>query len=80
MIDYITKTYSNVTVFVQDNYLRLDFNKDGKVGIEDIRESLGHLYEFLKSYDYIEATTKIKSTIYEEAQRYLKTNPQNAES
>jgi hypothetical protein len=54
-------------VFVQDNYLRLDFNKDGKVGIEDIRESLGHLYEFLKSYDYIEATTKIKSTIYEEA-------------
>jgi hypothetical protein len=67
LLEYIASTYSNVNVFVSENWLRFDFNKDGKVGIDDMRKSLSHLYEFLKSYDYIEATTKIKSTIYEEA-------------
>ena len=33
---------------------------------------MSQLYEFLKSYDYIEATTRIKSKIYEEAQKYIK--------
>ncbi len=61
-------------MFVQDNWLRLDFNHDGSVSIEDLRKGLGQLYEFLKSYDYIEATTRIKSQIYEEAQKYIKTN------
>ena len=27
--DYIQKTYSNVRVFIQDNWIRLDFNADG---------------------------------------------------
>lgn len=44
------------------------------MGIDDMRKSLAQLYEFLKSYDYIEATTRIKSTIYEEAKRYIQTN------
>lgn len=74
LVEYIAKTYSNVTVFVQDNWLRLDFNQDGSVSIEDLRKGLGQLYEFLKSYDYIEATTRIKSQIYEEAQKYIKAN------
>lgn len=72
LIDYIQKTYSNVVVFVQDNWLRLDFNKDGTVSLDDVRKGLQELYEFLKNYDYIEATTRIKSTVYEEAKRYLK--------
>lgn len=66
-----------MTVFVQENWLRLDFNQDGTVGIEDLRKNLSELYEFLKNLDYIEATTKIKSSIYEEAQRYFK-NSANA--
>lgn len=40
LITYIQKTYSNVRVFVQDNWLRLDFNEDGSVGIEDMRKGL----------------------------------------
>jgi hypothetical protein len=39
---------------------------------------LTELYNFLKSYDYLEATTKIKSTIYEEAQRFFKTSTASA--
>ena len=31
------------------------------VSIEDLRKGLTQLYEFLKNYDYIEATTRIKS-------------------
>jgi len=40
LVEYITKTYSNVTVFVHDNWLRLDFNQDGSVSIEDLRKGL----------------------------------------
>ena len=57
-------TYNNVSVFVEDNWLRLDFNGDGAVSMDDVRENLKSFYEFLKNYDYIEATTKIKSQIY----------------
>jgi hypothetical protein len=80
LIAYIQKTYSNVSVFVQDNWLRLDFNEDGKVGIDDMRKGLAQLCEFLKSYDYIQATQQIKSTIYEEAQRYIKTSGTTGQS
>lgn len=65
LVDYVRRTYSNVHVFVQDNYLRLDFNEDGSVGMEDLRLSLTQFYEFLKSYDYIEATSRISSTLYD---------------
>ena len=67
MVEYVNKTYSNVTLFVHENWLRLDFNKDGTVSIDDLRQALTQLYEFLKNYDYIEASTRIKSSIYLEA-------------
>lgn len=72
LLDYVKKTYSNVSIFVQDNWLRLDFNDDGAVSMDDLRENLKSFYEFLKSYDYIEATTKIKSTLYSQAQNLYK--------
>ena len=80
LLKYVQATYSNVSVFVQDNWLRLDFNSDGKVDMEDLRKGLSDLYEFLKSYDYIEATQKIKSVVYEEAQKYIKANNVQADS
>ena len=69
---YIHSAYSNVGVFAQDNWMRLDFNKDGTVSIEDVRQSIQSFYEFLKSYDYIESTTRIKSNIYAQARNYIK--------
>ena len=72
LIDYVRRTYSNVQVFMQDNYLRLDFNKDGSVSMEDLRTSLLQFYEFLKSYDYIAASTQISSTLYDQAVSMMK--------
>ena len=37
LVAYIKRTYYNVTVLIQDTYLRLDFNKDGSVTMEDMR-------------------------------------------
>ncbi len=65
LVEYVKNTYENVHIFVQDNYLRLDFNKDGSVSMEDLRASLMKFYEFLKSFDYLEATTRISSNLYD---------------
>ena len=47
--------------------MRLDFNQDGQVSMDDVRKNLNQFYDFLKNYDYIEATSRIKSTMYDEA-------------
>ena len=72
LVAYIRKTYSNVQVFMHDNYLRLDFNQDGSVSMEDLRSSLTQFYEFLKSYDYIQETTRISSDLYTKAVGMIK--------
>lgn len=72
LVAYVRRTYSNVQVFVQDNYLRLDFNEDGSVGMEDLRASLTLFYEFLKNYEYIQATTRISSNLYDQACSMIK--------
>lgn len=61
-------------MYAHQSWMRLDFNQDGKVDVDDIRKSLQSLYEFLKKFDYIQATQQITSTVYEEAQRYMKKN------
>lgn len=35
--EYLAKHYENVNVLINDNWMRLDFNKDGQVSIEDIK-------------------------------------------
>ena len=67
LIKYIKETYSNVQIFVKDSWMRLDFNKDGTVSMEDMRKNLHEFYEFLKNYDYIEATSRIGGNMYEKA-------------
>ena len=75
LLDYVNKTYSNVTVFIHDSWMRLDFNHDGNVGVDDLTLTLSKFYEFLKNYDYIEATTRIKSEIYAQAQKLYREQP-----
>lgn len=72
IVDYVRRTYSNVQVFMQDNYLRLDFNKDGTVDMVDLRESLVQFYDFLKSFDYIATSTRITSNLYDQAVNIIK--------
>ena len=40
LMKYISQTYSNVQVFVKDNWMRLDFNQDGEVSMDDMRKNL----------------------------------------
>ena len=54
--------------------MRLDFNKDGSVSMEDMRKNLHEFYEFLKNYDYIEATSRIGGDMYEKALNAMKFN------
>jgi hypothetical protein len=70
--DYLARNYENVTVLIRDNWMRLDFNKDGHVSIEDIKKGAQELLEFLKNFDYLSAATEIKSSLYQEAIKYMK--------
>ena len=80
LVAYIKRTYSNVQVFIQDNYMRLDFNKDGSVSMEDMRSSLLQFYDFLKSYDYLEATSRIRSNLYDSAVSMMRSEQQEQQA
>lgn len=70
--EYIGKHYENVQVMIMDNWMRLDFDQDGQVDINDIKRGVHELYEFLISFDYLQKATEIKSTLYNEAIKYMK--------
>jgi hypothetical protein len=72
--EYLAKNYENVQVLIKENWMRLDFNKDGHVSIEDIKQSAQELFEFLKNFDYLQAATSVKSSLYQEAIKYMKTD------
>lgn len=76
VIEYVKEHYENVTIRIQDNWLKLDFNDDGKVSFADLKKGVSELYEFLVNYDYISKATEIKNTLYEEALKYMKSDVQ----
>lgn len=51
--------------------MRLDFDNDGSVTVDDLKKSMIGLYDFLKNFDIIETTTTIKSKIYTDAIAYM---------
>jgi hypothetical protein len=69
---YIRQTYSNVSVFVMDNWMRLDFNQDGAVTADDLRKNLTQFYQFLVNFHYIEESMKITSSLYDEAKKRIR--------
>ena len=79
LVKYVRSTYSNVTVFVHDNWLRLDFNKDGSVSAEDLRKNLKEFYDFLKNYHYVEETMRISSSLYDEAKKLIRSEKKSGE-
>jgi hypothetical protein len=60
-----------VQVFISDNWLRLDFNRDGHVSTEDLRRAVHELYDFMRNYNYFNKATEIKSKLYNEAIKYM---------
>lgn len=65
LVKYIQETYDDLRVIVEDNWMRLDFDEDGKVGIDDIREALKKLVAFLREFDYLNATASISNSLYQ---------------
>lgn len=59
-----------------DNWMRLDFNKDGTIHADELRKRLNSFYEFLLSYHYIEQTLQISSDLYDQAKKRLKAEQQ----
>jgi ribosome-associated protein YbcJ (S4-like RNA binding protein) len=51
--------------------MRMDFDHDGSVSIDDLKKSMAGLYEFLKNFDVIETTSQIKSKLYSDAIAYM---------
>lgn len=68
---YVQKTYSEVHVTIEGTWMRLDFDKNGKVSVDDLKQSMVGLYDFLKNFDVIETTTQIKSKLYTDAIAYM---------
>ena len=68
---YVTKTYSNFSVSASENWLRLDFDNDGSVSVDDLQQSMFSLYEFLKNYDMIQTSKQIRNKLYKDAIAYM---------
>ena len=51
--------------------MRLDFDSDGSVSVNDLKGSMNGLYEFLKNFDVISESTKVKSKLYTDAIAYM---------
>jgi len=51
--------------------MRLDFDDDGNVSMDDLKLSMVNLYEFLKDFDVIDATYQIKGKLYTDAIAYM---------
>jgi glycerol-3-phosphate O-acyltransferase len=71
VIEYFKEHYENIQVFIHDNWLKLDFNKDGHVTAEDLKKGIQKLYEFMKGYEYFSKAIEIKSKLYSEAIRFM---------
>ncbi len=50
------------------------------MSIDDIKVGAQELFEFLKSFDYLQAATEIKSSLYQEAIKYMKKDLTNGAS
>ena len=40
VIEYVKEHYDNVSIKIQDNWLKLDFNNDGKVSFADLKQGV----------------------------------------
>jgi len=72
VLTYIQEQYENVKVIMQDNWMKLDFNNDGKISLDDLKKGAYDLYEFMANYDIIVKANEIKNTLYDEAIKYMK--------
>ena len=69
--EYVNKTYKTCKVTVEDKWMRLDFDDDGSVSLDDLKMSMVGFYDFLHKFDVIDATYQIKGKLYTDAIAYM---------
>lgn len=69
--EYVNKTYTSAKVNVEGQWMRLDFDDDGSVTLDDLKMSMVGFYDFLKEFDVINATYQIKGKLYNDAIAYM---------
>lgn len=57
--------------------MRLDFNKDGQVSMEDLKKGVHELYEFMMNYEYLQKAIEVKSRLYNDAIKYMQKDLHN---
>lgn len=77
IIKYVNETYSCVTIQAKEQWLRLDFDKDETVSVDDLKNSMYTLYEFLKNYSVLDEMSFIKCKLYSQAIEYMKAELQD---
>lgn len=79
VIDYMMSYYENVNVMIKDNWLKLDFNHDGKISFDDLKKGVQDLYDFMSNYDYIVKANEIKNNLYDEAIKFMRSDLHKAD-
>ena len=51
--------------------MRFDFDHDGSVSMDDLKQSMIGLYDFLRNFDVLETTQQIKGKLYTDAISYM---------
>ena len=64
IVAYVSETYSCVKAEAKHQWLRLDFDKDETVSVDDLKKSMYALYEFLKDFNVLDELSKVKCKLY----------------
>lgn len=72
LLTYVNKHYANAKLVIHQQWVRLDYNGDGQVSVEDVKSSAVGLYKFLQEFEYRQRALEIKSNLYEQALTMIK--------
>ena len=67
----VTERFANTKVTLTQNFMRLDFDQDGKVTMTDIISALNSIKEFLAQYQLIKDAIELPQTFRQKALGYI---------
>ena len=71
-VKYFLSQFNQCKLVVHDTWMRLDFDEDGQVTLQDIKENLKQAYAFVQSLEWIQNCQEFKSNCYKRALEYMR--------